>query len=121
MFEVIVKHHFCAAHSLRGYPGKCVNTHGHNFEVEVTVVGDRLNSLGLVVDFKDVKALLNGIIEDLDHQNLNELEAFASVNPSTENIAKYLHDRLKPLLPVEVNLRQVKVCETGSYSATYRE
>ena len=58
MFEIVVQHHFCAAHALRGYDGKCANLHGHNFVVEARVTGDRLNGIGILVDFKDVKAAL---------------------------------------------------------------
>jgi 6-pyruvoyltetrahydropterin/6-carboxytetrahydropterin synthase len=121
MFEIIVKHHFSAAHSLRGYPGKCVNTHGHNFEVEVIVEGADLDPLGLLVDFKEVKAQLNTILEELDHQHLNELEPFRQENPSTENLARHVYRRMQAALPDPVRLKQVRIAETGSYAAAYWE
>ena len=119
MFEIVVRQHFNAAHALRGYAGKCANTHGHNFWVEVTIRGAELDSLGILVDFKDVKAALNTILDELDHTFLNDHPAFAQVNPSSENIAKFIYDRLSPqVAPHE--LVQVKLEETDAYAAIYR-
>ena len=56
MFEVSVEYSFAAGHALRGYQGKCENVHGHNYRVQVTVAGERLNSIGLLVDFADLRA-----------------------------------------------------------------
>lgn len=120
MFEIVVQHHFCAAHALRGYDGKCSNVHGHNFVVEVRVTGERLDATGILVDFKDIKAELTRIIDGLDHQLLNELPAFAAINPSSENIAKYFYDELAPTLPGHARLSEVRVQETSSYAAIYR-
>lgn len=120
MFEITVQHHFCAAHALRGYDGKCANIHGHNFVVEARVIGDALDALGILVDFKDVKAALTTIIEELDHQTLNDLPAFRETNPSSENIAKYFYDRLVGQLPPHVRLAEIRIQETPSYAATYR-
>ena len=125
MFEIVVQHHFCAAHSLRGYDGKCGNTHGHNFKVQLTVAGTRLNALGILVDFKDVKAVLQMVIDDVDHQNLNELPAFTSVNPSTENLCRFFYDRVAAGLKSmpggeEVRLTEVRIAETDQYSGVYR-
>ena len=120
MFEIVVQHHFCAAHALRGYDGKCANTHGHNFVVEARVTGEKLDSVGILVDFKDVKAELSAIIEGLDHQMLNDLPAFQTVNPSSENIAKYFYEELVGRLPSHVRLAEIRVQETASYAAVYR-
>jgi 6-pyruvoyltetrahydropterin/6-carboxytetrahydropterin synthase len=125
VFEIVVQHHFCAAHALRGYEGKCRNTHGHNFRVQVTLAGDRLDSRGLLVDFKDVKAALQDAIEVLDHQNLNDLPDFAEKNPSTENLCLYFFERLTRALGdipggERVRLVEVRVAETDHYAAVYR-
>ncbi len=120
MFEIIVQHHFCAAHALRGYDGKCANIHGHNFVVEARIIGDRLNEIGILVDFKDVRAALTTIIDGLDHQLLNELPAFRETNPSSENIAKYFYDELALRLPSHVRLAEMRIQETPSYAAAYR-
>lgn len=120
MFEIIVQHHFCAAHALRGYDGKCANVHGHNFVVEARIVGDRLNEIGILVDFKDVKAALTAIIEELDHQFLNDLPPFRETNPSSENIARYFYEHLAASLPSHVRLAEIRLQETPSYAAVYR-
>lgn len=119
MFEIVVRQHFNAAHALRGYPGKCANIHGHNFWVESIIRGAELDALGILIDFKDVKAWLNEILDEFDHTLLNDHPAFAEVNPSSENIAKYIYERLAPrVAPHE--LVQVKLEETDSYAAIYR-
>lgn len=125
MFEVTVEHKFPAGHSLRNYKGRCENVHGHNWKVEVTIAGEALNSIGLLVDFVDVKRTLHGIIDRLDHQFLNDIPPFDEVNPSAENIAWYLQTELEKGLdgandrgPVRVS--QVRVWETDDAAAVYR-
>ena len=125
MFEIVVQHHFSAAHALRGYPGKCRNTHGHNFKVQVTIEGETLNEIGILVDFKDVKAAMQEIIDELDHQFLNELPAFQKVNPSSEAICRFFHDELALKLEglpsgSPLKLKEVRMAETDGYTAAYR-
>jgi len=123
MFEVSVEQTFAAGHALRDYKGKCENVHGHNFRVQVIIAGERLDSTGLLVDFIDVKKLMQSVIGRLDHQFLNEVAPFDVKNPSAENIAEYFHDEMKIGLketPVPVEIREVKVWETDIQSASYR-
>src|SRR5258708_17038 len=94
MFDVCVEQTFAAAHALRNYKGGCENTHGHNFKVRVSLQGDQLDQAGLLVDFLDVKALMDGAIGRLDHQFLNEVKPFDTINPSAENIARYFFDEM---------------------------
>jgi 6-pyruvoyltetrahydropterin/6-carboxytetrahydropterin synthase len=123
MFEVCVEQTFAAGHALRNYKGKCENVHGHNFRVQVKIDGERLDDTGMLVDFIDVKNLMRGVIDRLDHQFLNEIPPFDVKNPSAENIAEYFHDRMTTGLataPVPVRVREVTVWETDIQSATYR-
>jgi 6-pyruvoyltetrahydropterin/6-carboxytetrahydropterin synthase len=123
MFEVSVEQTFAAGHALRNYKGKCENVHGHNFRVQVTIQGDRLDDTGMLVDFIDVKTLMRSVIERLDHQFLNEVAPFDEKNPSAENIAEYFHERMSVGLkdtPVPVRITEVKVWETDIQSASYR-
>jgi 6-pyruvoyltetrahydropterin/6-carboxytetrahydropterin synthase len=123
MFEVSVELTFAAGHALRNYKGKCENVHGHNFKVQVTIEGERLDETGLLVDFIDVKNLMGAVIERLDHQFLNEVAPFDVKNPSAENIAEYFHQEMTEGLlntPVPVWIREVKVWETEIQSASYR-
>jgi 6-pyruvoyltetrahydropterin/6-carboxytetrahydropterin synthase len=123
MFEVSVEQTFAAGHALRDYKGKCENVHGHNFKVQVTIEGERLDKTGMLVDFIDVKDKMREVIAKLDHQFLNDVPPFDVQNPSAENIAVYFCEELSEGLretPVPVRIREVKVWETEIQSATYR-
>jgi 6-pyruvoyltetrahydropterin/6-carboxytetrahydropterin synthase len=123
MFEVTVEQTFAAAHALRNYKGSCENLHGHNFRVQVTIEGQRLDEAGMLVDFIDVKNLMGQVMSRLDHHNLNEVEPFdKEKNPSAENIAEYFYAHMAAGLTaaVPIRIREVKVWETDIQSATYR-
>jgi 6-pyruvoyltetrahydropterin/6-carboxytetrahydropterin synthase len=125
MFEVSVEDTFAAGHALRGYRGKCENPHGHNYKVQITVHGERLDNIGLLFDFKDLKSAMGEIVERLDHKFINDLEPFTELNPSAENMAKYFYDEIRTLLRSRtddrVRVKLVKVWETDTTTATYFE
>ena len=125
MFEVSVEDTFAAGHALRGYRGKCENPHGHNYKVQITLHGERLDNIGLLFDFKDLKSAMNEIIERLDHKFINDLEPFTELNPSAENMAKYFYEEIRTLLhdrtEDRVQVKLVKVWETDTTTATYFE
>ncbi len=98
MFEVSVEESFAAGHALRGYRGKCENPHGHNYKVCITLSGNELDNIGLLYDFKDLKLAMNKVIERMDHQFLNDIEPFQTLNPSAENMAKYFFREVASLL-----------------------
>lgn len=122
MFEVSVEHTFAAGHALRNYRGKCENVHGHNYRVRVLVRGEALDETGMLADFVVLKKILRDISEPLDHVFLNDLPPFDKLNPSAENMAWYIWDKMQQQLkqanPVEV--AEVTVWETDIQSATYR-
>jgi len=120
MFEISVEHTFAAGHALRGYKGKCENVHGHNYRVRVTVGGQRLDSAGLLMDFVDLRKAIKALVERLDHRFLNDLTPFDEINPTAENLAKYLFDELASRVPEQgPRVRSVTVWETEATSATY--
>jgi 6-pyruvoyltetrahydropterin/6-carboxytetrahydropterin synthase len=120
MYELKVITDFAAAHQLRNFRGECEKLHGHNWRIEVVLSGDRLNEAGLLVDFKDVKTAANKILEDLDHAYLNELPQFKDENPSSENIAAYLFQRLSSELNSgHVKVTKVTAWESDSACASY--
>jgi 6-pyruvoyltetrahydropterin/6-carboxytetrahydropterin synthase len=122
MFEVYVKTHFSSAHRLRGYPGDCARVHGHNWIVEVSVRTSELNELGIAIDFRDVRSAVKDVLSRMDHCDLNELPAFENVNPTSENIARFLYKELSKALNTEmVKISRVKVCETPGAGAFYWE
>lgn len=116
MYSVRIEKDFSAAHNLRGYRGKCEDLHGHNWKVEVTVASDRLDKIGMVVDFKYIKAKLDKVLEKLDHKYLNNVPYFRKVNPTSESIAKYIYDCLKKSMR---GLSSVTVWESEKCCATY--
>ncbi len=121
MFEISVEYSFAAGHALRGYKGKCENVHGHNYKVQVSVAGPQLNSIGLLMDFVELRAAIKVLVERLDHRFLNDLPPFDQQNPSAENIAKYFADTLSPQVSGDgLWLSAVTVWETDTTSATYR-
>jgi 6-pyruvoyltetrahydropterin/6-carboxytetrahydropterin synthase len=121
MFEVSVQETFAAAHFLRGYKGKCERLHGHNYRVEVTVAGDKLDSIGMLHDFVEIKRELRKLLERVDHYNLNDIPPFdEAVNTTAENLAFYFWTEMQKALGDAVNVSQVRVWETDTAVATYR-
>ena len=125
MFEISVEESFAAGHALRGYRGKCENPHGHNYKVRITLAGEELDGIGLLWDFKDLKAAMNEVIDRFDHQYLNDVEPFKKLNPSAENLARHFYQetscRLRQLTNGRVRVKDVRVWETDSTTATYFE
>jgi 6-pyruvoyltetrahydropterin/6-carboxytetrahydropterin synthase len=121
MYELTVDSHFDAAHCLRGYEGSCSRVHGHTWTASVTVAAEGVGEIGLSMDFRDIAARLDDEVRELDHQNLNDLPAFTDLNPTAENIARYLYDRLDARFDVpDVNVLSVTVGESERYRVTYR-
>ena len=116
MYKLNVKAEFSSAHNLRGYHGKCEELHGHNWKVEVTAASKKLDKIGMVMDFKKIKEALKSVIEPLDHKYLNNLAHFKKINPTSENIAKFIYDNLKLKIPF---LSSVTVWENDTSSAAY--
>jgi len=120
MYEVTIIKSFSAAHLLAQIGGKCEELHGHNFKVEVTLAAPNLNESGLLIDFRVVKKWLNEILDQMDHKHLNELPYFAGINPSAENIAKYIYDQMKlKIKEPQVRIARIKVWESENAVVTY--
>lgn len=122
VFEVKVVSSFAAAHNLVNFRGKCENLHGHNWKVEVVLRGAHLEDNGILLDFGEVKKATRETLEELDHKYLNELPFFKSENPSSENIARFLFDRLSEKLNTDDRrLYKVSAWESADACATYME
>ena len=97
MYTVIKRLEISAAHSLRlSYESKCTNLHGHNWIITIYCRSEVLNEDGMVTDFSHIKRL---ITDELDHKNLNDVLPF---NPTAENIARWVCDRVPHCFKVEV-------------------
>lgn len=120
MYELTVRDHFDAAHSLRGYPGECRKLHGHTWDVEVMVAGETLDEIGIVYDFKQLKADLRTVLDDYDHVFLDEIAPFDQLNPTAENLARVVYDRLVKVVGPAVSVREIAVWESPVAKLVYR-
>lgn len=122
MYEVLIKGDFSSAHNLIGYKGKCEELHGHNWKVEARFEKESLNDIGISVDFTLLKDKLKTILKKLDHTYLNKLDGFKKQNPSAENIARFIYQKLKASIKEKgLFLKSVSVWESESSRATYYE
>ncbi|NYT28120.1 6-carboxytetrahydropterin synthase QueD [Candidatus Thiodubiliella endoseptemdiera] len=122
MFVLKIVTDFGAAHSLRNYPGDCARLHGHNWGVEMSIEAQELDVNGIAIDFREIKKQTKAVVKRLDHQYLNEITPFDKLNPTAENIAKYMYQEVAKL----INNQDVRVCEviiweTPRASVTYSE
>jgi 6-pyruvoyltetrahydropterin/6-carboxytetrahydropterin synthase len=122
MFELSVKSRFSAAHHLVDYQGTCAKLHGHNWEIEVVVQGRELDATGILVDFRELKAAVAVVMKEIDHSDLNALDAFRNTNPTSENIARFLYGRFAQTLDGKrYQVQRVCVNETPESRAVYWE
>lgn len=120
MYEVEIISGFSAAHRLTNYNGKCEHLHGHNYRVHVAARAKSPGDGGMVIDFGDLKTATSAIVERLDHTFLNEVEPFDKIDPSAENIAKFLFDEIGKYLDDRADLlHSVSIWESDSSRATY--
>ncbi|MDX1795841.1 MAG: 6-carboxytetrahydropterin synthase QueD [Hydrogenovibrio sp.] len=113
---------FASAHSLRGYPGDCANLHGHNWKIEVEVMGEQLNDIGMVIDFKQIKKHAKEVVAELDHTFLNDHPHFKTVNPTAENIAQYLFQQIQSRIESSsVKMHRITVWENDRNCVIYSE
>ncbi|MBL8012310.1 MAG: 6-carboxytetrahydropterin synthase QueD [Candidatus Omnitrophica bacterium] len=120
MYELKVKGDIASAHQLRGYEGRCKNLHGHTWKIEVTLLSQTLDNIGMVADFRVMKKMLKEVLAPIDHVCLNDLPFFQDVNPTTENIAKYVYQKFS-VACVPLKVKQVEVWESDLASSVYYE
>jgi len=122
MYELKIISHMACAHQLREFEGRCENLHGHNWKIEVFVTGNELEPNGILIDFKRIKSVTEKVIDELDHKFLNDLEYFKGVNPSSENIARYIFKALGYALNSNnVRVSRVTAWESDNACASYTE
>jgi 6-pyruvoyltetrahydropterin/6-carboxytetrahydropterin synthase len=122
MYEVNIKAGFSAAHQLRLYDGQYENLHGHNWSAQVTVEADELDAMGVGIDFVKLKQMVEEILNKLDYQNINEIPPFDELNPSAENIARWLFLKLKDQVGSQkTRVKRVEIFEIEGCGASYFE
>ena len=122
MFELDVIREFSSAHCLKGYCGNCSEKHGHNWSVQVFIRSEKMDEIGIAVDFKALKRELDALLLTLDHKDLNTVPPFDKLNPTSENLAMYIYKTLGEKLNGNgIKVHRVRVGENQSSGASYFE
>ncbi len=122
MYTVTIETEFSASHIIRGYDGPCSRPHWHNWKVTVEAMTDVLDQLGMGIDFYSLQKLTQEVVSKFDHRDINGIPPFdKSLNPTSENLARYIFDEIKKQLPSHARLSYVAVAETSQYTAKYSE
>jgi 6-pyruvoyltetrahydropterin/6-carboxytetrahydropterin synthase len=120
MYKIKIITNFSAAHFLREYKGKCENLHGHNWKIEAHVGGKTLDVAGMVMDFSDLKVIVNKIVDTFDHKQINDIDYFKEHNPSSEEIARFIFNRLEDeISKFNCKVLEISVWETDSSCASF--
>ncbi len=121
MFEIFYETHFSASHQIHGYRGVCSGLHGHTWKVAVEFRTHRTDEIGISFDFKEIKEIVQTVIERLDHKHINEISPFNKKNPTAEYLAQYIYEEVRKLIPDHIQMSKVTVWESDKYGVTYLE
>ena len=123
MFHIHATTHFSAAHHLTGYDGNCSNIHGHNWRIKACLEAECLDDIGISIDFRTLKKSLNKLVQEMDHAYLNDLSVFRDINPTSEQIARYLYKQLQSRFDDTEQTRvvSVEVAENETSAVVYFE
>lgn len=121
MFTVSIETRFRASHSIALPDGSQEPQHEHDWAIVAEVGSERLNDAGVVMDFARLRSILSEVATKLDNISLGELDYFQSRNPSAENVAMYVYEKIEPKLPDDVRLEFVRVGEQVGCWAKYRK
>ena len=125
MWEITREFEIAIAHHLEGYEGACCNNHGHNIVGEVTLIGDKLNDIGIMFDLKELSVLVKEYVEnELDHKDLNKILSF---NPTMELLSAYIFalikEGIKECYPeyLDIQVKEVVLKESSKSKVKYYE
>lgn len=119
MFTISVEMSFQASHQLALPDGSKEPAHSHNWSVTAEVAAEKLDNIGVVMDFQALKADLGDILAPFDDSKLDAIAYFQQNNPSAENVAKYIYEKLRPKLPRRVDLESITVGEEKGCRAKF--
>jgi 6-pyruvoyltetrahydropterin/6-carboxytetrahydropterin synthase len=121
MFTIFKDFPFSAAHAIRGHTRGCQNLHGHNYRVRVHLRAERLDELGMVLDFADLKAMMREIVGPFDHRVINDIPPFDERNTTAELLSQYVYEEVERRLADQdrVRVARVEVWETETSCAVY--
>ena len=121
MYTISVETRFRASHQLTLPDGSKESAHRHNWSVTADVSSDSLNDTGVVIDFHQLKEIIDNIVAEFDNKSLGKIDYFQRNNPSAENVAKYIYEKTRAKLPKGVTLQNIKVFEAPGCSAKFSE
>lgn len=121
MFKISVERHFRASHQLTLPDGSKEPVHHHDWVVTADVSSERLNNIGIVMDFHALQAMIDKTVAGFNNKALESIGYFQQNNPSAENVAKYIYEKLRIELPEGVKLRNIRVVEEPGCSAKFHE
>ena len=121
MFTISVETHFQASHQLTLPDGSKEPVHSHDWAVTASLSSEKLNNMGVVMDFHTLREMVDKTVAGFDNTALESIGYFQQNNPSAENVAKYIYDKLRNELPEGVKLRNIRVVEEPGCSAKFRE
>jgi len=121
MYKLSVDKVISTAHQLRDYDGPCAQVHGHNWKVRLEVQSEDIDKSGIAIDFTELDEKLWEVIGPFDHQMINSIQPFDKINPTAENLVKYIYTQLKTKLIDNVSIKKVSIWETDEYMVSYEE
>jgi 6-pyruvoyltetrahydropterin/6-carboxytetrahydropterin synthase len=120
MYTILKDFTFAAAHSIRGHMGGCENLHGHNYRVRVLLEAERLDGLGMVLDFADLKAVMEEVLGPFDHRVINDVPPFDRVNTTAELLSEHVFRQMAARVDDDrVRVRRVEVWENDTSCARF--
>jgi len=121
MFTISVERHFRASHQLTLPDGSKESVHNHDWVVTASLSSEKLNNMGVVMNFQTLQVMIDKTVAGFDNTALESISYFQQNNPSAENIAKYIYEKLRIKLPKGVKLRNIRVVEEPGCSAKFHE
>jgi 6-pyruvoyltetrahydropterin/6-carboxytetrahydropterin synthase len=125
MYTIFKDFTFAAAHAIRGHTRGCENMHGHNYRVRVHLRAERLDGLGMVLDFADLKEMMQEILGPFDHRVINDIPPFDERNTTAELFSEYVFQEVARRLarrsedPDRVGIARVEVWENDTACAVF--
>jgi 6-pyruvoyltetrahydropterin/6-carboxytetrahydropterin synthase len=119
MYHLSIEAGFSAAHQIKGHKGSCKRLHGHNWKVQVEVGAENLSDIGIAIDFQKLTDLTRLVLNKFDHQYINEVPPFEELNPTAENLARYIYEQIESKLPEGIKMKQVSLWEGEKYCVRY--
>ena len=121
MFTITVETHFQASHQLVLPDSSKEPAHSHDWVITTAVSSEKLDDMGVVMDFRTLREIVENVTAELDNTALSDLEHFRRNNQSAENVTMYIYNKLRVGLPEGVELQSIKVVEEPGCSAKFAE